>query len=259
MYILQNRSLFGAIAALAAGISTGTTAVAQEQPERDRGALEEIVVTANKREQNLRDVAASVSALSGEQLAEMGAQSLADYITTLPGVAFNNYQPGVSEVIIRGVSSTTYHEQGQTVVGYYVNEVPLSEAGWPIVIPDIDTFDLTRVEVLRGPQGTLFGSASLGGLVNYVAREADPSRFDSAVELTLGDTENAGETNYAVKGMLNLPVVDNQLALRAVLLERYDAGYIDNVTTGVDGANDLRTRGARLSAVYQPSEATRWS
>jgi outer membrane receptor protein involved in Fe transport len=248
------------IGAFLASIVAAPNAVGQENVgDRGRQTLEEIVVTASKREQNLRDVAASVSALSGQQLSQMGAQSLADYVASMPGVVFNDYQPGVSEVVIRGVSSSTYHEQGQTVVGYYVNEVPLSEAGWPIVIPDIDTFDLKRVEVLRGPQGTLFGSASLGGLVNYIAEEADPGAFDSAVELTWGETDNAGESNYAVKGMLNAPIVDGKFAVRGVLLERYDAGFIDNVNTGVDGANDLKTRGARLSAVYTPSETTRLS
>jgi len=261
----EKRSFGTKVAAAFASVFVGAGASAQDQSAQTPGGaertsqLEEIVVTANKREQNLRDVAASVSALSGEQLSQMGAQSLADYVTGLPGVTFNDYQPGVSEVTIRGVSSSTYHEQGQTVVGYYVNEVPLSEAGWPIVIPDIDTFDLNRVEVLRGPQGTLFGSASLGGLVNYIAREADSNGFDTAGELTLGETDNAGELNHAIKGMLNVPIVQGKFGVRAVLLERYDAGFIDNINTGVDGANDLETRGARLSAVYTPGDTTRLS
>jgi outer membrane receptor protein involved in Fe transport len=226
---------------------------------RNPDALTEVIVTATKREERLQDVAAPISAVTGRQLQEMGAQSLSDYITTLPGVQFNDYQPGVSEVIIRGVSATTYHEQGQTVVGYYINEIPLAEAGWPIVIPDVDTFDLDRVEVLRGPQGSLFGAAALGGLVNYIAREADPSGFDSAVEAMLGSTRNAGEENYSGKGMLNMPLIDDKLAVRVVGLQRFDAGFVDNITTGQQGSSDLTTRGGRLSAVYEPSDRTKVS
>jgi iron complex outermembrane recepter protein len=221
--------------------------------------LDTVIVTANKREQELRDVAGSVSAYTGEQLQELGAQSLADYITRLPGVVFNDYQPGVSEIVIRGVAATTYHEQGQAVAGYYINEIPLSEPGWPIVIPDVDTFDLERVEVLRGPQGTLFGSASLGGLVNYIAREADPSAFDAAFQTSVGSTRESDDLNYGAKGMVNVPLIADKLAIRAVALERRDAGYVDNLRTAREDSNDLTTTGARLSAVFTPTEATQAS
>src|SRR3546814_1750489 len=82
------------------------------------------------------------------------------------------------EVVIRGVASSTYHEANQATTGYYLNEVPLIEPGFPLVIPDVDSFDVARVEVLRGPQGTLFGSSSLGGAINYVVNEADPARSE---------------------------------------------------------------------------------
>ena len=97
----------------------------------------------------------------------VNAQGLSDYITRVPGVVFNDYQPGVSAVVIRGVASTTCHEANQTTTGYYLNEIPLIEPGFPLIIPDVDSFDLERVEVLRGPQGTLFDSSSLGGAVSW--------------------------------------------------------------------------------------------
>ncbi len=246
--------LLGGIACV---VATQGIAIAQEA--RRPLALEDVIVTATRRDASVRDVAASVSAFSQDQLTLMGAQSLSDYITKMPGVHFNDYQPGVSEVIIRGVSATTYHEQGQTTVGYYINEVPLSEAGWPVVIPDVDTFDLRRVELLRGPQGTLFGSATLGGLVNYVVNEADPSGFDAAVETLLGSTKGAEDVNYAVKGMVNVPLSEDKLALRVVGLQRFDAGYIDNITTGESATNDLTTTGARLSLVWQLTDRTKVS
>ena len=250
----QIRRMLGGAACMAAAVPG--VALAQETPRASQ--LDEVIVTATKRDESLRDVAASVSVMTGDQLQLMGAQSLSDYVNKMPGVQFNDYQPGVSEVIIRGISATTYHEQGQTVVGYYINEISLAEAGWPVVIPDVDTFDLKQVEVLRGPQGTLFGAAALGGLVNYVVQEADPAAFDAAVEGSFGTTENAGEENYAIKGMVNVPLGDT-FAMRVMALQRFDAGFLDNVITGEEGTNDLTTTGARLSLVWEAGENTRIS
>ena len=224
------------------------------------GGQQDIIVTATKRRESLMQVAAPISAISGDQLAKMNANSLGDYVNRLPGVVFNDYQPGVSEVVIRGIAATTYHEQGQTTVGYYLNEINLVEPNFPIGIPDIDTFDLERVEVLRGPQGTLFGSSTLGGLVNYVAKVADPSKFDLAASGLIGSTRNAaGELNYAGKMMVNIPIIKDKLAVRVMALQRFDAGYLDN--TGFapvkKGTNDFRTRGIRGSVVFTPFEGTK--
>jgi len=254
-----NRSLLCAAASTAGLIAIAPNAFAQDVSAGDVSAENTVIVTANKRQQDVRDVAGSVSAYTGKQLEEIGAQSLADYVTRLPGVVFNDYQPGVSEVVIRGVAATTYHEQGQTVVGYYVNEIPLSEPGWPIVIPDVDTFDLARVEVLRGPQGTLFGSASLGGLVNYIAKSADSGDFDAAFQTSVGSTSHSDDMNYGVKGMVNVPLLADKLAVRVVALERRDAGYTDNLRLNKEDSNDFTTRGGRVSAVFTPSEATKLS
>lgn len=234
-------------------LGQATAALAQETDDN------EIVVTASKREQSVRDVTGSVSAVSEATLQKLNAQSLSDYITRVPGVVFNDYQPGVSEVVIRGIASSTYHEANQATTGYYLNQVPLIEPGFPLVIPDIDSFDISRVEVLRGPQGTLFGSSSLGGAVNYVVNEADPSRFDAGFEGSLSTTKRAGEASYAVKAMINVPVVTDKLAVRLVALQRVDAGYLNNTLLGEKGSNDLRVRGLRGSIVFTPTETTRIS
>jgi len=221
---------------------------------------DDIVVTANKREQSVRDVSGSVSAVSQAALQRLNAQSLSDYITRVPGVVFNDYQPGVSEVVMRGVASTTYHEANQSTTGYYLNELPLIEPGFPLVIPDVDSFDLNRVEVLRGPQGTLFGSSSLGGAIDYVVNEADTTKFDAAAEGMVSSTKHAdGEVGYAAKAMINVPIVTDKLAVRVVALQRVDAGYLDNTLLGRKGSNDLRVRGLRGSIVYTPVEGTRIS
>lgn len=243
--------LSGSLLALA--VSSGGAAA---QSGADEARDDVIIVTATKREADARDIAGSVSAVTENDLKDLGAQSLSDYITRVPGVVFNDYQPGVSEVVIRGVASTTYHEANQATTGYYLNEIPLIEPGFPLAIPDVDAFDLSRVEVLRGPQGTLFGSSSLGGAVNYVINEADASGFDAGFEGNVSTTKRAGEPGYAVKGMVNLPIVEDKLAMRVVAFQRFDAGYLDNTLLGEDGSNDLRARGIRGSIVFTPNETT---
>jgi outer membrane receptor protein involved in Fe transport len=262
---LMSNAAFGALAFLLAG----GTAAAQEQTTNTApdapvattpvtGNAEDVIVTANKREQSLRDVALPISAVTGDQLAKANANSLADYVTRLPGVVFNDYQPGVSEVVIRGIAATTYHEQGQTTTGYYINDINVVEPGFPIGIPDVDTFDLDRVEVLRGPQGTLFGSSTLGGLVNYIVKTADPSGIHAAAEGSVGSTRHSsGDVNWSGKAMVNLPIIKDVLAVRVMGLQRYDAGYADNLGTGRKGSNDFRTRGLRGSIVFTPADGTK--
>ncbi len=237
-----------------------TPAPANANDDSYAGNDKDIIVTATKRAENQSQIAMPISAISGDALNKMNANSLSDYINRLPGVVFNDYQPGVSEVVIRGIAATTYHEQGQTTVGYYLNEINVVEPGFPIGIPDVDTFDLDRVEVLRGPQGTLFGSSTLGGLVNYVVKTADPTKIDAAAEGLIGSTAHSGgDVNYAGKIMFNLPIIKDKLAVRVMALQRYDAGFIDNVglTPEKKGSNDFRTRGLRGSIVFTPFEGTK--
>ncbi|WP_029012586.1 TonB-dependent receptor [Niveispirillum irakense] len=217
--------------------------------------LEEIIVTATKRQESVRDVSGGISAVTGAQLEAIGAQSFADYIQRTPGVVFNDYRPGTSHVVIRGVATNSGNVQGQGTTGYYINEVPLTEPGWTIVIPDVDAFDVSRVEVLRGPQGSLFGSASMGGAINYIANKADSSALDMAVETTLSKTKNA-DVGYTMKGMLNVPVVEDKLAVRAVGSFRRDQGFIDNLGINREGSNDAAIGGGRLSVVWTPDDLT---
>ncbi|WP_260929647.1 TonB-dependent receptor [Novosphingobium sp. 9] len=251
--------LAGALAATPASAQTASDSAAAKATA-DAQDPNAIVVTATKRNETIQSVPLAISAVTQAQFLKSGAQSLSDYITRLPGVQFNDYQPGISEVVIRGISTTTYHDQGQPTVGYYLNQIPLTEPGFPIALPDVDTFDLERVEVLRGPQGTLFGASTLGGLVNYVVNTADASKYDAAAEGLIGTTKhNNGNVNYAIKGMINVPVIKDTLAVRLMAFQRYDSGYIDNVDAGVKAANDLTTRGYRGSVVFTPAPDTKIS
>lgn len=258
--LLRTVALAGVALAAAPALAQEATNTRPDAPVASppvTASSDDIVVTATKRAESLRDVALPISAVTGDQLAKANANSLSDYIARLPGVVFNDYQPGVSEVVIRGIAATTYHEQGQTTVGYYLNEIPLVEPGFPVGIPDIDTFDLDRVEVLRGPQGTLFGASTLGGLINYVVKTADPSKIGAAAEGLIGSTRNTGQPNYAAKAMINVPIIKDKLAVRVMALQRFDAGYLDNTGTGTKGSNDFRTRGLRGSVVFTPAEGTK--
>lgn len=241
------------------GLFATAPAWAQEAPAGAAAdparTLDTVVVTAGKLKESVREIAGSVSAVTDQQLQDIGAQSLADYIQRTPGVVFNNYQPGVSHVVMRGIATSAGNVQGQPTTGYFLNEVPLTEPGWTIAIPDIDAFDLNRVEVLRGPQGTLFGSASMGGAVNYVANIADTGAFDAAAEATVSQTRNA-DVGFAGKAMVNVPIKQDLLAVRAVAQYRDDPGFIDNIGTGRDGANSSTLDGGRLSLVLTPNEGT---
>ncbi|MEG3181310.1 TonB-dependent receptor [Sphingomonas sp. LT1P40] len=245
-----------------AAMQTEATGSSGAQIERvsDGGVEDDVVVTATKRSEPLRSIAGSVSAQTGAQLAAIGAQEYRDYLPRVPGVAFNEGPPQNATVVIRGVGTTAGLDQGQGTTGYFINDIPLTEPGYAVIIPDIDAFDVERVEVLRGPQGSLFGSASLGGAINYIASLADASGFDAAIETALTTTKNgAGQLGYRAKGMVNVPIIADKLAARLTVTQRVDPGYIDNVGTGVDGSNDVANLGVRGSIVFTPDVDTKIS
>jgi iron complex outermembrane receptor protein len=222
----------------------------------DRSGLEEIIVTATKENEPVRAIAGSVTALTGAQLDAAGAQSFADYLTRVPGVVFNAAIPGLSTVTIRGVSTTTSLDQGQGTTGYFINDVPLTDPNFAVAIPDIDAFDVNNVTVLRGPQGTLFGSASLGGAINYEAALPNLSKFEGRVQGTVAGA-SVGAGSQSEKIMLNVPLVENRLAIRGVFVYRQDGGYVDNIGTGVKNANETLVRGGRIEVLWAPTDGTR--
>ncbi|MEE4451620.1 TonB-dependent receptor [Novosphingobium resinovorum] len=226
--------------------------------DNNGGSNGDIIVTATKRNEKLREIAGGVAALTGDELVKMGAQEFKDYLTRTPGVAFNEGPPQNSTAVIRGVGTTAGLDQGQGTTGYFINEIALTEPGYAIVVPDIDAFDVARVEVLRGPQGSLFGSASLGGAINYVANMADASGIDAAAEGGISSTKNAsGQLSYRAKAMVNVPIISDKLAVRFTATQRVDAGYIDNVGTGTNGSNDIHNLGLRGSIVWTPDADTK--
>jgi outer membrane receptor protein involved in Fe transport len=214
-------------------------------------ALENITVSASKRAEPEREVAGAVTAMTGEHLAEIGASNFKDYLTLIPGVQFNDSDPGYSLVTMRGVSTTNDVQQNQTPVGIFYNEVPLTDPFGAIEIPDIDAFDMTQVEVMRGPQGALFGAGALGGAINYIPHAPDSRAFAFSLDgsADIGKDRRIGR---ALKGMVNVPLIEDQAALRASGYTNAIPGYIDNIGTGRNDSNSHQLTGARVAASYAP-------
>ena len=228
---------------------------AAKPDDQDVAPPDDIVVVATKRPEAVRDISGSVTVQTGEQLEKLGADSMEDYLTRTPGVVFNASTPGQGNVTIRGVSTTTGSEAGQATTGIFINEVPLTDPAFSLGTPDIDTFDVDNVAILRGPQGTLFGSSSLGGAVNYQAAKPDLDRWEAHGQATLRDT-HGGAMGGAGKIMLNAPVVDGKLGIRGVFVYREDGGFIDNIGTDKTNVNQTVTKGGRILVTWKPTDTT---
>jgi iron complex outermembrane receptor protein len=230
-----------------------------QRPASDSDAtrpLGEIIVTASKRAQNQREVADSVTAFGDNELSRRGAQSFEDYIGCAPGVIFQQAIPDLSNVTIRGVGTTTVGpDQGQATTGVYLNDIPLTDPSYAVSIPDIDTFDLQRVEVLRGPQGTLFGAATLGGAVNYIINPVYLDTLDARLESSVSGTQHSANVGYTVKEALNLPIVTNVLGVRITAIKRFDPGYLDNIGTGRKDSNSNDDEEFRINTLWQVNRA----
>ena len=216
---------------------------------------QDIIVTASKREQSQRSLAASISPLTGKQLDQIGAQGFKDYLNGLPGVQFQQSTPGVSNVTMRGVGvATIYPDQGQATTGIYVNDVPLTDPSFAVSVPDLDVFDVQRVEVMRGPQGTMFGAATLGGAVNYIYNPVSLSEVQARGQASLHAVEHGGDLGYTAKAALNLPIVNDVLGVRIAAAHRSDAGYLDNVGTDTRDSNTRRVNAVRGNLLWKISD-----
>jgi outer membrane receptor protein involved in Fe transport len=214
-------------------------------------AVEEIIVTARKRTERLQDVPQSIQALSGEELRKQGALNFADYARTVAGVSFQDDGPGRSQLFIRGVSTGGDVDTGkESTVGVYIDETPVTEGASQ---PDLRLYDIDRVEVLRGPQGTLYGSGSLGGTVRILTNQPSFTETQAYAEIQASSTKGGG-ANGATNAWLNLPVADHA-ALRAVAYGVRNSGFLDNAVTGQKDINDESTRGGRLALRVQPADA----
>jgi iron complex outermembrane receptor protein len=246
--------------------------------------LEEVIVTAEKRTSTVQNTPFSVTALTGQQLAAEGVAGLTSLIGFTPGISIRSAGPGQTELEMRGLSSSG---GSAPTVGFYIDDVPLTPPAAALngkVVVDPDLFDLNRVEVLRGPQGTLYGSGSMGGTIKLVTNQPDLHNFSTQVHAILSSTYQGG-LNPGGDVAFNMPLIDDKLAIRLVATEKYTSGWIDravvspfpqpvepgpacagwigcvrgNVTASppvkvIDNTNWERLVGGRASLLYVPTD-----
>ena len=214
--------------------------------------IDVVIVTAQKRSERLQDVPVPVTAISAESLVATNQLRLQDYYAKVPGLGLVLQSAGSSTVVMRGLA--TGGQTGSTV-GMVIDDVPYGgtiNPGTTATVPDVDPGDLARVEALRGPQGTLYGASSLGGLLKYVTIEPSTERFGSSLQTGIGSVED-GEVGYNVRAAVNVPLSDI-FAVRVSGFKARDPGYVDNTRNGARDINRLDKAGGRIAALLKPSD-----
>ena len=228
----MNTKLSCAIAAILSGVSFGATAAdADTSADASSSSLEEVIVTAQRRTENMQRVPISMQAFSEQTLQQLNIATLDDYIQYLPNVTTANNGPGQNEVFMRGLSAGAQSSQGSGSTGVYPNvAIYLDNQSGQLPNRNLDIYavDLKRIEVLEGPQGTLFGSGAEAGVIRYITNEPKLDVTEGSVKVGGGWTAS-GDPNGDVSGVLNLPLIENKMAVRGVAFYDYRGGYIDNV------------------------------
>jgi iron complex outermembrane receptor protein len=215
------------------------------------GDIDEVVVTAQKREEHLQNVPISVAVLSGKDLDKSTFAGVTDALNTVPGVtATPSYFGGGTQLAVRGVSGGSPAFGGSSPIAYYVDSVPFGFVRTAFV-PDGNVYDLQRIEVLRGPQGTLYGASALNGVVRVLTEDADLNNFDVKVRGTDSSTVGGGN-NYRGDVAINMPLIGGKLAARAVVGYENDSGWID--TPIKNDVNNAELRNFRLKINAEPTE-----
>lgn len=216
--------------------------------------VEEIVVSAQKRgDERLQDVPIPISVLNTQQLASSSRALIRDYFDSVPGINMVANYGFTQNLSIRGITTGGF---SNPIVGVLIDEIPV---GFPTnspsgqQLPDVDPGDLERIEVLRGPQGTLYGANSMGGLIKYVTKAPSFDGLKGSVEAGTSSVHNGDDLGYQFRGAVNVPL-GSDFAVRASAFARRDPGYIGNSRLGADGVNDGETSGVKLSTLWRASE-----
>lgn len=243
-------------------IAVAVSAVCASAQAAEEAIIEEVLVTATKRTESLQDVALSIQVLTDADIVKQGFKQLDDYIGQLPSLSFGRREPGGTNVIMRGcaVSGIAFSDNPTSAV--YLDEQPITVAGFN---PDPRLIDINRVEALSGPQGTLFGDASQCGTLRIITNKPDTQEFDAWVDVTTSTIKD-GDVGYDLSAMVNVPLIQDKLALRIVGFIGEEAGYIDNVLGTSPGGqfnnaqwtkdniNESTTSGGRIGLRWQPNE-----
>jgi iron complex outermembrane recepter protein len=226
----MNRSAWVLIAS-ASTLGLAATDVRAQQQESQANQLQEVVVTAAKRVSTVQDTPISITAVTGKELEDRGITDISGIVQAVPGVSMRQSGPGQTELEMRGMTSSGGNS---STVGFYLDDIALSapaSAQNGKVVIDPDLYDLNRVEVLRGPQGTLYGSGSMGGTIKLVPNAPNPSGFEASGELILGNTDGgSGSFNHGENGMINFPLAPgSDSAVRFVGSSEHLVGWIDRI------------------------------
>jgi len=215
----------------------------QDQPQ----TVEKVIVTAQKREQAAIDVPASVTSVNAEPLTRSGFTRLEDFAAEVPGMSITSVTRGYTSVVIRGIS--TGISQATPSTAQYIDEAPIGSvnayAVGSTITPDLDPYDLSRIEILKGPQGTLYGANAVGGLLRYVTIAPNMKSFGGAISVGANKVSDGG-TGSAERVSVNVPTGDNS-AIRVSAFNRIDAGYIDNPYLNAKDVNRAKTTGGRAA------------
>ena len=187
--------------------------------------LEEVIVTATKREVNMQDLPMSIEAFSNEQIRKMGLFNMSDYMKVIPSMSTVTTVPGRNEVVFRGVSTGEYEWRTDSGSAVYLGDIPMTSATQAV---DPRMVDIARVEALPGPQGTLFGSSSQSGALRIIPNRADHSGGYGSVNVG-GTYMEEGDPGYKLEGWANIPLIENTLSMRLALFDVKTGGYIDNI------------------------------
>lgn len=243
----------GAQPAAVARSATPSSESRQPGDPSAEGNLAEVIVTAQKRNERLQDVPVPVTVLDTEVLATRNESRLQDYFASVPGLNLAQVGGGQQSIAIRGITTSFI---ANPTVGITIDDVPYGSStllGYgSTVLPDLDPGDLSSIEVLRGPQGTLYGASSMGGLLKYNTKDPSFATVSGRVQV-YGDGVQHGDAGYGARGSVNIPVSDT-LAIRASGFARRDSGYIDNLTTGRSAVNRADAYGSQVAALWQPSD-----
>lgn len=236
----KRRTLYGAItASLAAGGSGAAMAQsgAGDEAENAAGELEEVTVTARKREENIQDIPQSIQAFSQSDIDRVGIYSLQDVAKFVPALTVVGQAAGLNKIVFRGLADSVRPFIADSSAAIYLDEQPLTTGAQS---PDIRPIDLERIETLAGPQGTLYGASSQSGTVRYIVAKPDPTQFSANVGGGFHSIDNGG-TGWDADAMVNIPLIKDTLAIRLVGFGATDAGYIDNVLSNTPGHIDWDT------------------
>jgi outer membrane receptor protein involved in Fe transport len=230
-------------------VSVAKNSQSQAQP----AGTADIIVTAQKRSERLQDVPLSITAYTERSIEQQGIQRFEDYAARTPGIHLSR-DGTQSSFSIRGIQGTSTADTTSATAGIYVDDYPLYDTWFRFSSPDIRVFDVQRIEVLRGPQGTLYGATSLSGSIRIITNKPDLTAFGAKVEGTLSTTDGSGRPNFDVDAMVNIPLVSDKVGIRAVGYVRRDAGYIDNIVQNKTNVDDRRTYGGRFYLSAKPNE-----